>query len=441
MRIGHAVSPDDMIITSGCTEAVALALSSVARPGDTIAVESPTYFGLLHTLEVLGLKALELPMDPSHGVNIDALARLLAAEPVAACMLSSSFSNPLGSLMPEAGKREVLALLARHKVPLIEDDVYGEIHFTRQRPRPFVALDGGANVIYCSSFSKCLAPGYRIGWIAPGLFAQKVMDRKLAHSLSGPVLPQVAMAEFLASGAFDAHLRRLRRRLEENLLCLARAIEASFPAETRVSRPAGGFSLVGRNAAEVRLPRPVRRCYRRWHLLRAGGRLLRKPKIPELPAPECGQHLERTDRERSSAPGPARSSATFCLAPLLEPLANTSLSLQVLRYGMRDSAYQSQELGVCSEAPNLDKSMTGAGRMHQEGPCGSSPFAVPSNQSPRPAAAISAPELQPRFGAMHRSLERAFKALLAPLGNRDRTVKSLTVVDNPATASTRVSSH
>src|SRR6185312_2886297 len=133
MRIGHALSPDDVVITSGCTEAVTLALTSVAKHGDTIAVESPTYFGLLHTLEVLGLKALELPTDPTRGVNVDALARLLETEPVAACMLSSSFSNPLGSLMPEAQKRELLALLARHAIPLIEDDVYGEIHFTRER--------------------------------------------------------------------------------------------------------------------------------------------------------------------------------------------------------------------------------------------------------------------------------------------------------------------
>lgn len=243
LRIGHALSPDDVVITCGCTEAVTLALTAVARPGDTIAVESPTYFGLLHTLEVLGLKALELPTDPTYGVNVDALAKLLETEPVAACMLSSSFSNPLGSLMPEAQKRELLALLARHAIPLIEDDVYGEIHFTRERPKPFIALDGGANTIYCSSFSKSLAPGYRIGWIVPGAFAQQVMDRKLAFSLCSPVLPQVALADFLASGAYDAHMRTLRRLLEDNLLRLTRTVEASFPAETRVSRPAGGFAL------------------------------------------------------------------------------------------------------------------------------------------------------------------------------------------------------
>ena len=243
LRIGHALSPDDVVITSGCTEALILALTSVAKAGDTIAVESPTYFGLLHTLEVLGLKALELPTDPTCGVQVDALARVLDTEPVAACLLSSSFSNPLGSLMPEAQKREVLTLLSRHGVPLIEDDVYGEIHFTRERPKPFIALDGGANTIYCGSFSKSLAPGYRIGWIIPGAFAQQVLDRKLAFSLCSPVLPQVAFAEFLASGAFDAHLRRLRRILEENLRRMTRTVEASFPVETRVSRPDGGFAL------------------------------------------------------------------------------------------------------------------------------------------------------------------------------------------------------
>ena len=243
MRLGHALSPDDVLITNGCTEALMLALTAVARRGDTIAVESPTYFGLLHTLEVLGLKALEVPTHPTLGIDVDALARLLDTEAVAACMVSSSFSNPLGSTMAEADKRALLALLKRHRVPLIEDDVYGEIHFGRERPKPFIALDGGADTIYCSSFSKSLAPGYRIGWIATRVHAQQVMERKMAFSLCGPPLPQVAFADFLAGGTYDAHLRRMRRAFEVNLACMTRAVEASFPVETRISRPAGGFVL------------------------------------------------------------------------------------------------------------------------------------------------------------------------------------------------------
>ncbi|MFM0289463.1 aminotransferase-like domain-containing protein [Paraburkholderia megapolitana] len=243
MRFGHALSPDDVLVTNGCTEALVLALSTVAQRGDTIAVESPTYFGFLHTLEMLGLKAFELPTDAVRGVDIVALARLLETETVAACLLSSNFNNPLGSIMAEADKRALLALLARHAVPLIEDDVYGDIHFARERPKPFIALDGGANTIYCSSFSKSLAPGYRIGWIAAGAYTQQVMERKLAFSLCGPMLPQVALADFLASGAYDAHLRRIRPAFEENLSRMTRTIEASFPDDTKVSRPAGGFVL------------------------------------------------------------------------------------------------------------------------------------------------------------------------------------------------------
>lgn len=245
IRIGHALSPEEVVVTSGCTEALTLALTAVAKPGDTIAVESLTYMGLLHTLEVLGLKAFELPVDPIRGINIDALARLLETETVAACALSSSFNNPLGSAMDETDKRELLAVLARHAVPLIEDDVYGDIYFGRERPKPFIAFDQGpnTNTIYCSSFSKSLAPGYRVGWIAGGAHTRRVMERKVAFSLCGAVLPQVALAEFLASGAYDTHLRGIRRLFQDNLAHMARAIEASFPPETKMSRPTGGFVL------------------------------------------------------------------------------------------------------------------------------------------------------------------------------------------------------
>lgn len=243
MRSGHMLSPDDVVITSGCTEALTIALTTVAKPGDAIAVESPTYMGLLHTLEVLGLKAFELPVDPTCGIDIDALAHLLATEHVAACALSSSFNNPLGSVMAEADKQALLAVLAQHDVLLIEDDVYGDLHFGRERPKPFIALDGGANTIYCSSFSKSLAPGYRVGWIAAGDRTRRAMERKLAFSLCGAVLPQVALAEFLASGAYDTHLRGIRRLFQENLAQMTCGVEASFPPETKMSRPTGGFML------------------------------------------------------------------------------------------------------------------------------------------------------------------------------------------------------
>jgi DNA-binding transcriptional MocR family regulator len=243
LRFGQALSPDDIAITCGCTEALSIALSAVTRPGDTVAIESPTYFGLLQVLRALGLKALELPTDARNGVSVAALRDALQAGGVQACVLASSFSNPLGCTLPEAGKLAVLKLLAQHRVPLIEDDVYGDLHFGEERPRPFSALDPHGNTIYCGSFSKTLAPGYRVGWVATRRHMPRVLEGKFSSTLCGPVLPQVALGEFLASGGYDHHLRRLRRAFSDTLRHMAQAIEQSFPAGTRVSQPEGGFVL------------------------------------------------------------------------------------------------------------------------------------------------------------------------------------------------------
>ena len=252
MRWGQALSPHDIAITCGCTEALTLALKSVSEPGDTIAIESPTYFGVLQIIEALDLKALELPTDPKSGVDVVALARALRNKPIKACLLSSSFNNPLGCTMPEEKKVAVLDLLAKRKVPLIEDDVYGDIYFGRERPRPFMALNSGDTVIYCSSFSKTVAPGYRIGWIATGRYMSKALKSKFASTLCGPALPQTALADFLASGGYDSHLRRIRRTFEHNIDRMIRTIDRVFPKGTRVTRPAGGFVLW------LELPKPLK---------------------------------------------------------------------------------------------------------------------------------------------------------------------------------------
>jgi DNA-binding transcriptional MocR family regulator len=251
LRWEQALSPEDIVVTCGCTEALTLALKAVARPGDAIAIESPTYFGLLHVLEALNLKALELPTDSASGVDLPALERALEGKSVAACLLSSSFNNPLGCTMPDDKKTALLQLLANHDVPLIEDDVYGDIYFGGERPKPFSALDPSGNAIYCSSFSKTIAPGYRIGWLATRRHMQSVLEHKLASTLSSPALPQAALADFLSSGGYDSHLRRIRRTFAENIDQMTRAIERTFPPGAKVSRPAGGFVLW------VELPKPI----------------------------------------------------------------------------------------------------------------------------------------------------------------------------------------
>jgi DNA-binding transcriptional MocR family regulator len=243
LRWGQALSQDDIVITCGCTEALTLALAAVARPGDTIAVESPTYFGLLRSLEALELKALELPTDAASGVDLATLGEVLENGSVKACLLSSSFSNPLGFTMTEEKKLALLDLLAHHDVPLIEDDIYGDIYFGKERAKPFMALDRRGRTIYCSSFSKTVAPGYRIGWVATSRHMEALLERKIALTLSGPALPQTALADFLASGGYDQHLRRVRQVFADSIEQMLRCVERSFPQGTRVSRPSGGFVL------------------------------------------------------------------------------------------------------------------------------------------------------------------------------------------------------
>lgn len=243
VHCGHALSPEELVLTCGCTEALSLALQAVTHPGDTVAIESPTYFGFLHMIEVLGLRALELPTDPLTGVDLAALEASLRTKSVKVCLFASSFNNPLGCTLSDDRKLALLRLLMKHGVPLIEDDIYGDIFFGERRPRPFSAIDPRADVIYCSSFSKTIAPGYRIGWIVPGRHMSRVIDRKLAGTLGGSTLVHTAFADYLASGGYDRHLRRIRGVFQDNIERTIHAIRHTFPAETRATRPSGGFVL------------------------------------------------------------------------------------------------------------------------------------------------------------------------------------------------------
>ncbi|MGR6806571.1 aminotransferase-like domain-containing protein [Sphaerotilus natans] len=240
---GIAVDPDEIVITHGAMEALDLSLRLLTRPGDIVAVESPTFYAALQALERHGLRAVELPTDPRDGIDPDALAQVLSRHRVAACWLMPNFQNPLGSLMPEERKRALVALLARHGVPLIEDDVYGELHHGSRRPLPAKAFDTAGEVLHCTSFSKCLAPGYRVGWVAAGRHAAALRRLKTLTSLATAVPSQLAIAEYLAQGGFDRHLRGLRRQLAAQQARMHALVEAHFPAGTRLARPQGGYFL------------------------------------------------------------------------------------------------------------------------------------------------------------------------------------------------------
>ncbi len=240
---GCSLSPNDILITSGGIEAIDLCLHAVCRPGDIVATESPMYFGTLQTLEVQGLRGLEIPTHPRDGISIEALAFALEHNPIRAVLVISNFNNPLGSMIPDDKKRELVELLARYEVPLIENDVSGEIYFGEKRPLVCKAFDQKGLVMLVSSFSKDISPGLRIGWVAAGRYLAETMWLKSTISAASPTLPQMAVAQFLESGGYDQHLRRIRREYARNVELLSDAVVRHFPAKIRLTRPTGGFVL------------------------------------------------------------------------------------------------------------------------------------------------------------------------------------------------------
>ena len=224
-------------------EALNLCLRAVAKAGDIVAIESPAFYGTLQIIESLGMKALEIPADPRDGIILDALAAAIRRQKVKACLFVLNFSNPLGSCMPDANKKELVELLARREIPLIEDDIYGDLCFGEPRPKTAKAYDKQGLVLLSSSFSKTLAPGYRVGWTAPGRFKPQVESLKFTSSMATVTAPQMAIADFLQSGGYDRYLRKIRRILMTQVQQMSDAVGRYFPAGTKVTRPQGGYVL------------------------------------------------------------------------------------------------------------------------------------------------------------------------------------------------------
>lgn len=243
MDAGCSLAPDDLVITTGAMEAITLALRAVTKPGDTVAIETPTYHGFLQVLEALHLKALEVATDPRDGICLERLEEVVDQGQVAACLLVPSFGNPLGQNMPEAARKTLVDLLARADVPLIEDDTYGDLPFGDHRPKAVKSFDRDGRVLLLSSFSKALAPGYRVGWIAPGRYLEAVRQAKFSASMATAVPTQMAIADYLAGAGMDRHLRRCRRRFKDLVRRMIVAVGEYFPPGTRVTRPSGGYLL------------------------------------------------------------------------------------------------------------------------------------------------------------------------------------------------------
>jgi DNA-binding transcriptional MocR family regulator len=247
VRAGCALSPDDVVITGGALEAIHLCLRAVTSPGDTVALESPTYWGILQTIEMLGLKALEIPTHPRTGPSLDALEVVLGQNLVKAVVLIPTVHNPLGTIMPEENRRRLVEMIRKANVALVEDDIYADLGYAPARPRACRSYDDAdsatSNVMVCGGFSKTVAPSLRIGWCAPGKWLKEVTRSKAWLNIAAPTLPQLALAQFMQDGGYERHLRKVTAIYRRQVDRMSELLAEHFPHETRITRPQGGFLL------------------------------------------------------------------------------------------------------------------------------------------------------------------------------------------------------
>lgn len=238
---GVHVSPEDIVITAGCQGAIGLCLRALCQPGDIVAVETPSYYGLLQLIESLGLKVIEIPSDPHNGMSIEAFKLALEQWPIKILLGVPNFSNPVGTLMPDENKQQLVSLLYEYDIPFIEDDIYGELGYSDQRPKAVKAFDTKGQVLLCSSVSKVLEPQLGLGWVMPGRYLEEIEYERFLSSSSHFRLPQLAVAEILSRGSFDRHLRAARESYLQRRDRLIDLVCNYFPENTRLSKPQGGF--------------------------------------------------------------------------------------------------------------------------------------------------------------------------------------------------------
>ncbi|QAR32015.1 PLP-dependent aminotransferase family protein [Geovibrio thiophilus] len=243
LSAGLEISPNEIIITTGATESLSHILRVVAKPGDCIAVESPLHFGHLHALESMGMYVIEVPSRPDCGMDPDRLKDALDKYDVKALLIQPNFSNPLGGILPNEDKKRIVEICAAKNVPVIEDDVYGELCHEGHRPKCLSSFDKDGNVIYLSSFTKTISPSFRVGWICPGRYYKEVMDKKISTVLDTSRLLQLALSDYLLSGKYSRYLNRVRRMYRNQVAAYRSYVMEFFPEGTRASNPKGGYIL------------------------------------------------------------------------------------------------------------------------------------------------------------------------------------------------------
>lgn len=238
---GGNMKLEDIIPTSGSMDALTLCLSALLKPGDTIAVESPVNFGIINLAQMLRYRLLELPTNPITGMDISSLRKAIETKNIQLCLVMGNYSNPFGSCSPPEYQKELVSLLELHNIPLIEDDVFGELYFDRHIPTCCKTFDQTGNVLFCSSVSKILAGGYRVGWLAPGKYKERILRARPYHPQTCNTVTHEAVAGFMENNSYENYLKGIRQKLHINSLKYQHAVHQYFPENIKLTQPNGGI--------------------------------------------------------------------------------------------------------------------------------------------------------------------------------------------------------
>ena len=240
---GCPMALDEITVTAGTMDAVNLALSTIARPGDAIAVEDTSFFPMSFSLQRFGLRPVPVPITVESGLDLAALDRVLASGEVKACLMMTNCHNPLGETMSSEKKRELVRIIEKYQTPLIENDAYGELISPREGSASIKSFDTSGLVLHCSGFSNFLSPELRVGWITAGRFRDRLLSVKFLSNMASQWIAQETVAEFLKQGNFDRHLRSLRSTLQERMAVGVTELTRWHHLFVRRSQPRSGFMI------------------------------------------------------------------------------------------------------------------------------------------------------------------------------------------------------
>ena len=241
--IPMAEGANDIVLTGGFQRALSLVLDRILKPGQKVAIESPSYASILNLLIAKEIDYIPIPMD-KEGMDTEFLAAVLSRGEVKAVITVPTFHNPTGFTMSQARREHLLRLAARHRIPIIEDDWGRLIRYEGEAPAPLKASDQGGYVIHIGTFSKSFLPGLRIGWITvPSALTIPLLGSKLGSDKGDSFFTQALLHEFILKGHFAKHLRKSLTEYKKRRNVMCRSLKQGLPAGCRFSVPEGGLSV------------------------------------------------------------------------------------------------------------------------------------------------------------------------------------------------------